>query len=233
MKTILFSFFILFANQTNAQDSTDIFVEAGHSIKDAAPISKVYRYSNFVRGKIFFRDASTSEELLNYNLLNAEVEFISPQGDTLAIIKDQAKTIKYFVIDSSIYYGSEYLEQVMENSVGKILRRQQFLITKKDKSGSLNQSSTAAIDTYSSLSDNNSGVMPYDLVARENLTLSLKTDLFFGDKFENFRRANKKNLLKIFFKKKEAIDNYLKTHEVNFNKEDDLKNLLAYLQVFQ
>jgi len=207
-----------------------IFIPAGSSIKDVASISKIYRFPKFAQGKIFFRDGRISTSLLNYNFLTAEIEFISPQGDTLAIADDLAPTIKYLLIDSAtFYYYNGYLEKVMENSNGKVLKRQQYLVERKDKLGSLNQASTGAIDTYSSLSDNNSGVMPYNLVVRQNITLAIKTELFLGDLYDDFRISTKKNLLKMFSKKKDAIEDFLKTHHVDFNNEEDLKNLLAHM----
>ena len=213
-----------------AQDSTRIFIPAGSSIKDVVSISKIYRFPKFNEGKIYFRDGKISGNLLNYNFLSAEVEFISPQGDTLAILDDLKPTIKYIIIDSTtFFYYDGYVEKIMENTFAKVLNRQQYSVERKDKVGSLNQASTGAIDTYNALSDNNSGVMQYNLVVRQNVILSIKTDFLIGDQYNSFHSANKKNLLKMFPKKKEVIESYLKTHHVDFNNEEDLRNLFIYL----
>jgi hypothetical protein len=227
--TIVFLMFLVL--QTNAQESTEIFVPAGSRIQDVAPIGKVYRYGSFVQGEIYFRDGSITPGLLNYNFLNGEVEFISPHSDTLAIAEEQAIAAKQIVIGTStFFYNKVYLEKVFENSLGKICKNQQFDVANKEKTKSLNNPSSAGIETYGALSDNNAGVMKYDLVVRENLTLSIKTLFFFGDVYNNFHIANKKNLMKMFNKKKDAIEAYLQTHQVNFNNGEDLKNLFTYLQ---
>jgi hypothetical protein len=231
MKIATFTFLIFFVLKTNAQQSTEIFVPAGSSIQDVAPINKVYRYKNFVQGEIYFRDGSVTPGLFNYNFLNGEVEFISPHGDTLAIADEQAVAAKQIVIGkSTFFYNKGYLENVFENPLGKICKNQQFDVTNKEKTNSLNHPSSAGIETYGALSDNRTGVMKYDLVMKENLTLSIKTLFFFGDVYNNFHIANKKNLMKMFNKKKDAIEAYLQTHQVNFNSEEDLKNLFTYLQ---
>ena len=74
--------------------------------------------------------------------------------------------------------------------------------------------------------------METKLLVRENLTFSKKTDYFLGDKFNHFVPANKKNLYKVFSKKKIEMDEYLKNSELDLNKEEDLIRLLSYLRSF-
>jgi len=50
--------------------------------------------------------------------------------------------------------------------------------------------------------------------------------LYIGDKFNHFLRANKKNF-HTFFKDKN-IAQYLKEHQVDFDKEEDLEALLLF-----
>ena len=82
MKKILLAFFVLFATNLFAQDSLTIFIAADRPIEEVLTPKKIYKYAEFVPGKIFFRDGNFAEGKFNYNYLNGEIEFI--QKDTLA-----------------------------------------------------------------------------------------------------------------------------------------------------
>ena len=59
----------------------------------------------------------------------------------------------------------------------------------------------------------------------------MKTDdYYFGDQYLTFLRASRKNIVKIFPKKKEVVEEYLKKTEVNFNNEEQLRKLFNVLQ---
>ena len=220
-----------------AQDSTAIFVEAGQSTYEVATPGRIYRFPKFTAGKIIFKDGSTAEGSLNYNLFNEEIEFIAAKGDTLAIAKDQMLNILNVTVANRLFYFNNYfkqgyLEEVFDATFSKLLKRDRYALLKREKMGGYNQpNSTSAIDSYGSFT-NNHGVMETRLQVKENLTFSRKTDYFFSDKFNHFLPANKKNLYTVFPKKKNEINEYLKKGEINFNKAEDLINLLSFMQSF-
>ena len=207
MKKILLAFFVLFATNLFAQDSLTIFIAADRPIEEVLTPKKIYKYAEFVPGKIFFRDGNFAEGKFNYNYLNGEIEFI--QKDTLAIAKQQMFNIKMMAIDKdTFFYDKGYLQQVVQTPLGKLLKRQIFVVAKREKIGAYNQpSSTSAIESYGSFTDN-FGMMTPGLKVRENITLTLRSDYYFGDKYNVFLLANKKNVLKIYPNKKEKINVY-------------------------
>lgn len=212
-----------------AQDST-IFIAADQYVSEVATPERIYHYPNFQLGKVFFRNNTTTDALLNYNYLNGEIEFISPNNDTLAISKEQMLNIGKVVIDTStFFYNKGYLELVAQNSVGKLLKKQKFDVLKREKLGGYDQpSSTSAIESYSSFKENY-GTRQFNLKVRENITLVLKTTYFFGDQYHVVLPANRKNIYKVYHSKKDLIDVYLKENVVDFNKPGDLKKIFAFL----
>ena len=213
----------------SAQDSSIVFIAAGQSLGEVVTPQKKYRYPDFKQGEIRFKDGSLSRAKLNYDFLNGEVEFISAKNDTLAIVKEQMLNIKQVTIDSSnFYFANGYLEEVASTTIGKLLKRQQYKILKREKIGGYGQpSSTAAIDSYSSFSID--GQFQPNLKVMQDVTLIKANEYYFADRFLSVQRANKRNLTKIFSKKKTEIENYLKNNQVDFTSEQDLVKLLTYL----
>ena len=231
MRKIITIVLFLVSTVLHAQDSTVIFIPAGQSFLKVATPDKIYLLPNFTSGKVYFRDGSITPANLNYNFLNAEMEFISGKGDTLAFVKEQALNIKNIIIDSArfYYYYNGYLQEVGSNETGKVLRRQYYRVKKREKIGAYEQpTSTSAIESYSTFVSC-SGELPQKLTVRENITLVKATEYFLGDQYNTFLRANKKNVLKIYPKKKAQIDAYLLKNKVNFNNGEDLQKLLDFL----
>ncbi len=232
MKTFLFLVILLLTNKLHAQDSTRIFVEAGKSFSEVLTPGQIYRYPDFITGKVFFRDGSFSESKLNYNFFNGEIEFIDGNGDTLAISDEQLPDIKEVYIGSnSFFYSNGYLEQLtVEEISGRLLQRQNFIVLETGKIGGYNMpSSSNAIQTYSSFVTSSRGSVVSQLKAKQNVTLVLITEYFVGDKYNRFLPANKKNMIRLFPAKKDKIETYLKLHTVDFRNGVSLRRLFESL----
>jgi hypothetical protein len=229
MKIIMLSVFILLTQFACAQDST-IFIAADQYVSEVATPERIYHYPNFTAGKIFFRNNTNSDARLNYNYLNGEIEFITPNNDTLAIGREQMLNMERVVIDTStFFYNNGYLELVAQSSVGKLLKKQMFEVVKREKIGGYGQpTSTSAVGSYGSFTKNY-GAQAFNLKVSENITLALKTNYFFGDQYHVILPANKKNIYKVYRAKSDLIDSYLKENAVDFKKPEDLKKIFAFL----
>ena len=157
------------------------------------------------------------------------MEFISPEGDTLALGDDLTFNIDRAVVDSvSFFYYKGYLEIIKESKIGSLSKMQMFDIISAEKIGAYNLSSpTSAIGSINSYIDPGYGIRKF--IPRENITIKLKTLYFFGNEYKLFVPANRKNLEKLFRKKKVQIESFLAKHQVNFGKEEDLKRLFDFI----
>ena len=209
----------------HAQDST-IIIKAGTSFNESVSITDQFEYSQFVYGKVFFRPGDSSGGRLNYNRFLDQMQFIDFKGDTLNIA--YPGTIKFIRINNDLYYyDNGFVKLIKDNNTIKLAAKQTLRLSGKAKIGAYNMpSSSSAIDSYSSLVIDNKN---YNLTPREDITLTKKTEYYFGDKYNHFVLANKKNISRLYSKQDGAITAYLKENNVDFNKREDIERLFQYL----
>ena len=218
-------FVLAFCCSAHAQDST-IILKAGMSINESISITDLYEYPQFVYGKVFFKPGDSSSGRLNYNRLLDQMQFIDFKGDTLNIA--DPGTIKSIRINNDLFYYDEgYVKLIKDSNTIKLAAKQTLRVVNKEKTGAYNMpSSTSAIDSYGSYMSE--GKM-YKLVPREDIVLKKQTQYYFGDKFNHFILANKKNLLRLYSKKEGSLNAYLKENNIDFTSQEDLEKLLQYL----
>lgn len=228
MKIIGIVIFLLLAKGVTAQDSTQFVIPVGATINEVLPTEKIYQHPQFSLGQVLYRNGTETEALLNYNILSGNVQFIGPGNDTMDISQDLLPTIKKITINAHDYvYQQNYFEQVEENSFGKLLRRQVYIIANREKMGAYNQyTSTSAISSFNNLTDRTGG-FSRSLKSNEKITLALRCEYFFGDRNDNLLPATKKNLFRTFPSKKAQIEDYLKQHKVDFQDIEDLRKLFS------
>jgi hypothetical protein len=64
------------------------------------------------------------------------------------------------------------------------------------------------------------------------VVLTRETYYYFGDKYNQFVPATKKNLMELYPKQRNEIGNYIKEHEVRFQHREDLEKLLQFLAAY-
>ena len=226
----IFCFLLFCVNKAFAQDSTRFLIKADQYISEVLTPERIYKYPNFSKGKIFFRDNTITEAILNYNYLNGEIEFINPANDTLAIAKHQMLNIKHINLNKdTFYYDDGYMQQVLRTPAGRIAKRQMLVVVKKEKLGAFDQPTSTTNVESMTLFKLYSSTSIHSLKIRENITMALVNEVFIGDNY-SFLPASKKNLLKLFSSKKSVINNYLDQHHVDFKNTEDLQKLFLFIQ---
>jgi hypothetical protein len=228
MKSILSILFIMMVCNATlfAQMSSPVRVKAGEDLYEKLA-KEIYLYPAFNKGIISFKDGKMSQANFNYNMLNGEMQFIDAKGDTLSLANEF--TIKYVTIaEDSFFYGDGYLRLIAENESAKIAKKQVIKVIDKQKIGAYDQPSSAgAVTSYSSISNE---LRNYKLNTRQDVLLAKQTSFYIGDKYNNFFKATKKNVLKNFPKKQQELNEHFKNNNVNFDKEEDLTKLIAVLK---
>ena len=230
MKTFVTFVFLMFVKGVAGQTSSELVITAGTIVSEVLTPDKIYQHPQFTLGKVFYRNGTETEALLNYNNLSGDIEFIGPKKDTLVISKDLIPTIKKIMVNGHTYFYQEgYFEQVEENGLGKLLKRQLYQVVNRERMGAYDQyTSLSAITSYNTLFDRGGGMLR-SLKVNEKIILSLESRYFFGDKNDNFLPATKKNLVKSYPSKKVQIDGYLEQHKVDFKNIEDLKGIFSLL----
>ena len=233
MKTLLSFFFILIGYiDLSAQDSTLVTIRTGESVKDVLTVAEIHHYAQFTDGKVFLRDGSKALGKMNYNRLYGQMLFIDPKGDTLALADE--KNIKFIAIDQDTFYFYEgYMRLLADNGVTKLTEKQIWVLADIRKIGTHGRAtSTVAVTSFSTYTDNRDAAKSKDLIMNEDIVLRKDTHYYFGDKYSLFVPASKKGLLQLFPKEQQSIENYLKENKINFNKKEDIEKLYQFLKQF-
>lgn len=217
---------LLFYSFTFAQTTKPIIVKTGTGINEGIPAADLYQYSQFVKGKAFFRNGTSADAKLNYNRFLDEMQFINTTGDTLTL--DNEETIRLITAENdSFYYDKGYMRLLDGSKPVKLAVKQGLKILDKQKTsaydGSSSVSSIRNVNTY-----NDEGRVNKIGVA-ENIVLVNENYYYLGDQYNHFVLANKKNLLELLPKHEHAIRKYLKENQVEFQKKDDLEKLIQFL----
>ena len=222
---VLLLFVLGYCCRSHAQDSA-ILIKAGTSLTESVSITFLYEYPQFVYGKVFFKPGDSTVALLNYHGLLDEMHFIDLKGDTLSIAN--AGTIRSIRINNDVfYYDKVYVKLIKDTNGIKFAAKQTLRVTGKNKIGGYDIASpSSAIESYGTLIDQK-GI--FNLVPREDVLLAKKTLYYFGDKYNQFLLATRKNLLQQFPKQSRALNAYLKENNVNLNSIEDLKKLHQFL----
>ena len=223
---VLILFVLAYSGSIHAQDNSTIIVKAGKNIYESVSTADLYEYPQFVFGKVFFKPGDSATGRLNYNRLVGQMQFIDFKGDTLNIA--DPGTIKSIRINKDMfYYDNGYVKLIKDNNTIKLATIQTLRVVNKEKTGAYNMpSSTSAIDSYGSYAIDGK---TYKLLPREDIVLKKQTQYYFGDKFNHFILANKKNLLRLYSKQNVSLNAYLKENNVDFTSQEDLEKLLQYL----
>jgi hypothetical protein len=216
-------FAILFTNQLSAQTLTTITVKAGEDL--AAVYKQMYRFHQFTYGKVYFMNKDSATGRLNYNMLIRKMQFIDIRGDTLVLSDNNP--IRLVAIDTNIFYcnSSECIELLAGFPPMELAVAYRLKLSDEQKKGAYGlHTSTQTVENSSSFVETN-----YKLLFDKDLVFTKETQYYFIDEDKNFITANKRNISKLFPTQKSLIDEYLKQHQVDFKKENDLKNLFLHL----
>lgn len=222
---VLLLFVLAYCCRSHAQDST-IVIKAGMSVNESVSITDLYQYPQFVYSKVYTKSGDSAVVRLNYNRLFDEMQFIDFKGDTLSIAN--APMLRLIRINDDVfYYDDGYVKLIKDTNGIKLAAKQTLRVAGKNKIGAYDMANpTSAIDSYGTLIDQR-GI--YKLAPREDITLAKRTEYYFGDKYNQFVWATRKNLLQQFSKQSRTLNAYFKENNVNLNRIEDLEKLLQFL----
>ncbi|MEZ4903452.1 MAG: hypothetical protein R2822_17655 [Spirosomataceae bacterium] len=211
-----------------AQEPATIRVKADTDLKYAIPVATRYRYPQFKEGTVSFLNGTSAHVKLNYNFQLGEVQFIGPARDTLSLANEQ--TIKKIQMgDNTFYYDLThgYVESIAGYPKVQLVIKTMFKVAAVEKMAGMGKSSaTSSIKELNTLTTANSSVQK--LASKGDVVFSKESIYFLMDDNRRFYKTNKSGFLKLFSAHKKAIETHLKENPIDFDKEEDLKKLLAY-----
>ncbi|MEJ7643920.1 MAG: hypothetical protein WKF87_04970 [Chryseolinea sp.] len=180
----------------------------------------LYRFPKFEHGVIVYNDGQQKryDAALNYNVLSAEMEVIE-NDDTTKIRNSGA--IATVNIDGTTYFKKPqgYIEILLN---GRTLLGVTRMMSMTHSQMSKVSSKYSPEDRYDPT------LVKNDKVNFERL-FATKNDHYFIDAGGNVYVASISSLYRLNPSKKKQIDKYIALHQPNFRTEDDLKQIISYI----
>ncbi len=226
MKKLLFILLLLAIVSTGfSQVRKTYTVKPGEKIIEALPVEAQFQYPKFLQGIVNFKNNNVGTNLLNYNRLLDEIQFIDNKGDTLSLTEEPA-VVSIYIANDTFYFSKGYVKKFADVKEVKFGEKPLMVLSNRQKLGAMGELSSASIDTHESLSTSQ-GMR--DLVQKEQLTFAPFTTFYIGDKFNHFKFLNKKNLLNMYEKQELEVEAFLSKESINLLKVDDVKKLIGFL----
>lgn len=184
-----------------------------------------YKYPAFTRASIYFTNGESARGRLNFNYFDQTMRYINERGDTLSIANEDVSLISFGV--DSFFYDNGFYEWAATSSKVRLAEKHIYKLLERKPIGAFETSSPAK---HIERVDWILGVTKYDLNPNEELVFSRETTYYISPIKElknNFVVANKKNLNALF--PKLDVDDFIKEHKLNLNKEEDLVDVFIYV----
>jgi len=224
MKYLLILFLIACINSNSQAQGKSIRVKAGEDLAQAYSPNGFYRFPQFLKAVVYYKNGGPSSgPLFNYNLLSGNMQFINQKGDTLDI--GDPGNFDSLVFDKSVFvYKEGFMEMVASSDSVRLLKKL-VLRTQAENIGAYGlPNSTASITNMKNFT---TGTSVYSLVINQDVILDENISWFFSSG-GNTVKASKSNLLKILPGDKAArAEAYLRQNKTSFEKETDLRKLMA------
>jgi len=222
---LLFISVLTFVTQLTYSQATErIYVNSGPDQWENF-MHTIYLYPSFKDGIVEFKNGQRFTRPMNYNKIAATVEFISEKNDTVAFA-DEA-SVGHVNIGGDIFVFTPVCMRFLSSKKVKLYVYEKMKIGDKQKIGAFGiPNSGSAIETVDRIEDNQ---RTYRLNTNETVILRKSTSYYIQTATSEIIPANKKNVMTLFSSNEEPVKGYFKTHNVNFNKESDLIELVNFL----
>lgn len=208
-----------------AQEYKQHLVKAGQIPEKAIPLEEIYFFDSFKTGVAIHKNNSKSQMKFNYNCLLDELQFLTPAGDTLAIAEPEL--LWKIEVDSTAYfYQKGYLRQITRKGKFSLAVRERLTRADSKKQAAYgSSSSTSAIDNFSNIYRDG---RVFKLELKQDMVFRKAQQLFLGNAYDHFIRADKRGFSDLFPSKRDAIADFIKAEKINFNDPEEVERLFLF-----
>ncbi|WP_461102176.1 hypothetical protein [Spirosoma koreense] len=192
----------------------------------------IFQFDQFKKGTVMFRNRTSRQVLLNYNLMQGQLQFIHDNGDTLLFTNKYL--IDKVVIDHQVFVvgvtdQDHDLELVNLYSAASLAKLTKLVAGGSSSSSSNQQFKASSSSTPSSLLvSSQPGEFQW-----QNTTLPLdwhrKTVYYLIDANGRSYPASQKSLHRLYQRQWSTVRAYLKAHSIDYSDLEDISHLLAFL----
>jgi len=187
--------------------------------------SSRYLFPEFQDARVILRNESLSVKM-NYNALSGEMEYLDETGTPLSLWNKN--DVRAIVFSNRIfkYIPKGYVEILSEMSSDvELLVHRMFKEGDRKKIGAFGIATNTS--PIASISQVTSDAGVHNLSIAEEVSY-YKTHTYYLYASGTYRLANKSGFKKVFGKQRPDMEEYLKSHPVNFTKAEDIIRLFTY-----
>lgn len=185
-----------------------------------------YVFSEFTPGTIKMKSGEAYSKVLNYNILTNEMIF-NNNGKYLAIANPE-NVDKVNINDRKFIPLNKKFYEVLVNSVSPLLL--EFTATISEPGVSTGYGGTSTITASSSFKTLISTGGAYDLKLPDGFTVIPGYTYWIMKDGKLEKAGSKKQFIKIFPRKKEIANDFIKKNDTNFSKRDDVISLIKQIE---
>lgn len=202
-------------------------VRTGQEAAEVIPRVEHFYFPEFQQGQVFYPQGKRSDVmLLNYNTLLEVMQYIDAQGDTL-YIPEESNIFKYVRIGKNLFYHhfkEGYLNLLTRHDQFNLASRRRWKIERRDMMV-YNGYGMSSVSPGSTLSERRVG---QDVVPNQDVAYITEEQYFVVGPRDAVYRANRAGLLKAYSAHKEEMQAYLREHQIDFDNESALMDLILY-----
>ena len=216
-----------YSNLMFAQSRRSVRVKAGEDIAQAYSPQGFYRFPQFSKAILFFKGGNQqSGQLFNYNILSGTMQFINPAGETFHI--GAPGNIDSIVFEKNVFIQNDGFMEVVAQTDSIILLKKIIIKTRQEKIGALGlPTQSASIDNISTYSGDTN---VYNFIINADVVVTETVYWYWMNRNNTLLKATKGNLLKLLpASGQSTAETYMKQNKIDFEKETDLKELMANL----
>jgi hypothetical protein len=188
-------------------------------------ISPHYLLTEFTRGKVLMKAGVTRELKMNYNLITEEMIFEYP-GKYLALT-DIGTIDTVYILDRKFIPSGKIFHELLLKTPAVILARYACdVIPPGKEAGYGTTSQTTSIMTVDQLFSSRGRA--YELQLPDDYVIMPRTEFLLQKDGELLRIYNIKQVIKAYPEKEALIKKYAKDTKVDFNKQEDVINLIKF-----
>lgn len=212
-----FLYLSIFSLSFNSSYSQAIVKELSH-----------YLFPEFTQGIILMKNGMKNNVLLNYNSLTEEMIF-KDKGKMLAIGKTELELVDTVFIKDRKFFtlNNKFVEVIYHSKCELYAEHKCSAIEKGNVTAYGGTSETSATTSYSSI---NSDGRYYELELPENYRIEPYTYYWLKKNGELNMFINMKQLMKLYDDKKDLFKAYVKKHDVKYNNQESIVQLIEYLE---
>jgi hypothetical protein len=220
--------FLLTIFYGHGQESRFYRLKPDQDIRTAYWRDSIYRFSEFINGRLTFIAGRSQERKFNYNFFSGNMDFINEKGDTLTLTN--SPELRLVTIGSHVFYYDHeqgYIEIILQLPLALGVKKVFFVAIKE----------TVADDGYGVVSHTTSstrsfrGPVTAGVINVENL-YKKESYYFFIDQQNNLHQASRLSILRLFEDHKKEIKEYLKKNNVDFKNEQHMTELVRFCNRF-